>query len=167
MDSDASTARTPRWHRWIFIAALAHTLVLAAYVLPDAWVPARARAWSQAYARPLWHQQWRLFAPDPRMTSAWVEVGLSDSAWRPLDAGFADEPAMHRMAGSIARYMEDELDRGLPTPSPAIMQAMRAMVPDIVRDAPHVRFRLVRDRAVDPHHPERRERTITYLDEAP
>lgn len=167
MDSDVSTARVPRWQRWAFIAALTHTLVLAAYVLPDAWVSARIRAWSQAYARPLWHQQWRLFAPDPRMTSAWVEVALDDSAWRPLDAAFDDDPAMHRMALSIARYAEDELDRGAPAPSPAIMQAMQAMVRDMSRDTDHLRFRLVRDRVVDPHHPERRERTITCLDAAP
>lgn len=166
MDSDASTARTPRWQRWIFIAALAHTLVLAVYVLPDAWVPVRVRAWSQGYARPLWHQQWRLFAPDPRMTSAWVEVGIGDD-WRPIDAAFDGDPAMHRMALSIARYAEDELDRGMPVPSPAIMQAMHAMVRDMSRGTDHLRFRLVRDRVVDPQHPEQRERTITSLDVAP
>lgn len=159
--------RPARWQRWVVAVAVAHTLVLAAYVLPDAWVPGRARAWSRAYTRPLWHQQWRLFAADPRMTTAWIEVGLGHDDWRRLDAAFGGNGAMHRMATALAQYTEDELDGGAAAPSPEIMQAMRSLVRDIAREVPELRFRLVRDHVVDPHHPEVRERTITYLEPAP
>lgn len=143
--------------------AVAHTALLALYVLPDAWVPARGRSWSQAYVRPLWHQQWRLFAPDPPMTAAMVEVCVGDSNCRPIDAAFEGDPAMHRMALSIARYTEDALDHGRPVPQ-EMRCAMRNMVRDIGREAPELRFRLVLDRVEDPRDPARRVRTVIDLE---
>ncbi|HPJ53017.1 MAG TPA: hypothetical protein PLF80_08815 [Flavobacteriales bacterium] len=54
-----------RRHRLALALALGHTLLLAAYVLPTGMVPERAHVIGQAYARPLFHQWWGLFAPDP------------------------------------------------------------------------------------------------------
>lgn len=54
-----------RRHRLAMALALGHTLLLAAYVLPTGMVPGRVQVIGQAYARPLFHQWWGLFAPDP------------------------------------------------------------------------------------------------------
>ena len=54
-----------RRHRLALALALGHTLLLAAYVLPTGMVPERLHVIGQAYARPLFHQWWGLFAPDP------------------------------------------------------------------------------------------------------
>ncbi|MCB0793262.1 MAG: hypothetical protein KDB88_00865, partial [Flavobacteriales bacterium] len=45
--------------------ACCHSLIILCYVAPEQLVPDRLRFWSQAYARPLFHQQWELFAPEP------------------------------------------------------------------------------------------------------
>jgi hypothetical protein len=47
------------------VLAVVHIAILAAYTFPARIVPVRAKYWSQAYARVLFHQDWRLFAPDP------------------------------------------------------------------------------------------------------
>jgi hypothetical protein len=49
---------------WSFLLALIHTLVLACYALPDSIIPDKLEYWSSTYTRPLFHQQWNLFAPD-------------------------------------------------------------------------------------------------------
>lgn len=56
------------------ILALAHTLVLAFYAFPADLIPERLRFWSSTYTRPLFHQQWNLFAPDVPPCGCTIEV---------------------------------------------------------------------------------------------
>jgi len=86
--------------------AIAHTLLLAAYTLPGTFVPSRPRYWSQAYARVLFHQDWRLFAPDPPSCSCALEVQREpNGAWidlRSLRRHFI----WRRMVANACRYAE-------------------------------------------------------------
>ena len=90
--------------------ALAHTLLLAAYTLPPEAVPVRARYWSQAYARVLFHQDWRLFAPDPPACGCSIEVtgvpGFPMVRLEDMHQGFIWE----RMAANACRYAETAYD---------------------------------------------------------
>lgn len=150
----------------IIAAALLHTCVVALYVLPTAWVPQHLFFWSQAYTRPLWHQQWTLFAPDPPLCSAKVLVILNAADHRPIDAAF-HHYAMRRMAGSIARYAEQEGAHGALIGSPLLMQAMHTMVRDIGREVPDLHFELMESCVTDPVHPEIRiSRTHALSEEA-
>lgn len=86
--------------------AIAHTLLLAAYTLPASVVPTRVRYWSQAYARTLFHQDWRLFAPDPPTCSCALEVQREPNGeWielRSLRTHFI----YRRMVANACRYAE-------------------------------------------------------------
>jgi hypothetical protein len=139
-----------------------HTLLLACYVFPASLVHERLQAWGQAYARPFFHQQWRLFAPDPPLCSCGVEVGLPGGDWRPIDAPF-NHYLQRRQAQGIARYVQAEVHRGDTVPDPALVQAMRSMVRDIGREVPDLRFRLVEQCVEDPQRPMLRTRRITRL----
>lgn len=102
------------WIRRTAIAiAVAHTVLLAAYTLPQQVVPIRFRYWSQAYARVLFHQDWRLFAPDPPACGCSIMIlDEPDSVPQRLEdlhSGFI----WKRMASNACRYAEASIDREL------------------------------------------------------
>lgn len=79
---------------------------LTAYTLPAEWVPSRLRYWSQAYARVLFHQDWRLFAPDPPACACRLEVREDATAqWVPLEE-FGSNPVWQRMIANACRYTD-------------------------------------------------------------
>ncbi len=96
-------------HTAIAIAA-GHTLLLAAYTMPASVVPQRLRYWSQAYARVLFHQDWRLFAPDPPACGCSIEVsgepGTATVQLEDMHGGFI----WKRMAANACRYAETGYD---------------------------------------------------------
>ncbi|MBK7947114.1 MAG: hypothetical protein IPJ85_18210 [Flavobacteriales bacterium] len=75
-----------RWKRILIGVVLAHTLLIAFYTFPHQLVPERLRIIGQFYARPLFHQQWRLFAPDPPLCDCKVEVKVGEEGWRSSSA---------------------------------------------------------------------------------
>ncbi len=93
--------------RWLVVAiVVGHMSLLAAYTLPAAWVPTRVRYWSQAYSRVLFHQDWRLFAPDPPTCGCSIQVkGAQDEQWVDLDRAHAHF-VWDRMSSNACRYAE-------------------------------------------------------------
>lgn len=86
--------------------AVAHTLLIGAYTMPVQVVPMRIRYWSQAYARVLFHQDWRLFAPDPPACGCSIEFREAPSApWSRLD-DLHRSFIWKRMAANACRYAE-------------------------------------------------------------
>ena len=88
----------------IALAAL-HALLIAAYTLPPEAVPVRVRYWSQAYARLLFHQDWRLFAPDPPACSCVLQVPQANGDVHGL-AQVHDHFIWRRMCANACRYAE-------------------------------------------------------------
>lgn len=145
----------------IAVAAL-HTMLLACYTFPSALVPEQLRMLGQLYARPLFHQQWLLFAPDPPLCDCTVQVRVGAEDWRPItraDDGYLDR----RMAQGIARNVQRVVERGGTRPDPPIWSAMQAMVRDIARENPELAFRLVQLCVEDPSDPGRRVTRVTEL----
>jgi hypothetical protein len=93
------------------IIAAAHTMLLLAYTLPSGWVPVRLRYWSQAYSRVPFHQDWRLFAPDPPECGCSIVIQDDpdgDPEWmNDLHHGFI----WKRMSANACRYAEASLDQ--------------------------------------------------------
>ncbi len=90
--------------------ALGHVLLIMSYTMPKEVVPIRLRYWSQAYARVLFHQDWRLFAPDPPDCGCSIAI-LQDADGEPhlledLHRGFV----WKRMAANACRYAEASWD---------------------------------------------------------
>lgn len=150
--------------RLALIAVLAlHGALLAAYTLPEAWVPASLRAVSTAYARPLFHQGWTLFAPDPPRCSCALEVGIGND-WRPIDAA-QDHYLATRMARNLAAYLDGARPFGDTLyVEPMLMQAVRAMVRDVGREVPGLRFRAVQRCVSDDRRPLERTLHIVPLE---
>lgn len=145
----------------ILLLAL-HALLVAFYTLPASLIPERLRLIGQLYASPVFHQQWRLFAPDPPLCDCQVRVQVGAGAWRPLTRqgdGYLDR----RMAQGIARNVQRALATGLQGPDAPTAQAMRAMVRDITREGSALRFRLVEHCVTDPSRPSVRTERITPL----
>lgn len=143
----------------------AHTALLAMYTFPHELVPERLRVIGQLYVRPVFHQQWRLFAPDPPTCDCQVEVRNGGEDWRSIvreGDGYLDR----RMAQSIARNVQRITEQGGNRPDPPTWAAMQAMVRDITRERPELRFRLVEHCVEDPKEPAHRFGRITEL-EAP
>lgn len=85
--------------------AVAHTLVLAAYTMPGALLPDRLRFWAQAYAGVLFHQDWRLFAPDPPACGCSLLVAHKGAGPEPL-ADAHDHFIWRRMTANACRFAE-------------------------------------------------------------
>lgn len=152
-----------RRKRALVIALVAvHTLLIAAYTLPDQLVPGRLYVLAQRYARPLFHQQWKLFAPDPPLCSSEVQVAFGEEEWRSLHASDANY-LTRRMARSIAWYVQSEIASGAKVPSRGMQRAMKSMVRDIGREVPGLRFRSKEACVIDPGRPSDREERITPL----
>ena len=148
----------------IVVAIVAvHIALLAAYTFPQSNVPGSLQAMARLYGRPLFHQQWKLFAPDPPLCSCEVQVLLGAEEPRPLYASDANY-LTRRMAATIAWHVQAEVEAGGSAPSRELRQAMRSMVRDIGREVPGLRFQLVRQCVTDPSQPQERETRITPLD---
>jgi hypothetical protein len=69
-------------------------------------VPVRVRYWSQAYCRVLFHQDWRLFAPDPPACAASIVVKPGpEEPWKDLGDAH-DHFIWQRMCANAARFAE-------------------------------------------------------------
>lgn len=108
-----------------------HLLLLAAYTFPAQVVPLRLRYWSQAYARVLFHQDWRLFAPDPPKCGCSVEVKVSpEGPWQRLE-DVHHHFIWRRMAANLCRYAEASVgDDGVIRAGHALGGSLENMVPD-------------------------------------
>lgn len=83
-----------------------HFVLLAAYTFPDTWVPVRLRYWAQAYARVLFHQDWRLFAPDPPACGCSLEFRTSTSdRWLRVE-DLHHHVVWSRMCANACRFAE-------------------------------------------------------------
>lgn len=155
-----------RTRRDLVIGALlaVHFALLACYTFPRRWVPDRLHFWSVTYVRPLFHQGWDLFAPDPPRCSCTLQVGLHATDWRALDAS-QDHYLVTRMHRNIAAYLDGARPFGDTLyVEPLMEQAMRAMVRDIGREVPGLRFRAVQRCVTDDHRPwERTERVVPIV----
>lgn len=100
--------------------AVVHTLVLAAYALPADLVPDRCRFWAQAYAGVLFHQDWRLFAPDPPACACTLVVERVGKGTEPL-ADAHDHFIWRRMSANACRFVEAAMASGR-GPMPAVLQ---------------------------------------------
>ena len=146
----------------VIIVVTVHIALLAAYTFPERLVPRSVAYLAQAYARPLFHQRWELFAPDPPLCSCEVQVRVSGD-WRPLHASDAHY-LTRRLARTISWHVQREVLQGRDTLSIELQQAMRSMVRDIGRDTDHLRFRLMEECITEPSAPTRREERITSLE---
>jgi len=140
-----------------------HVFMLAAYTLPSAYVPGKLHVLSVRYVRPLFHQQWHLFAPDPPLCSCALEVQVISGEWHPLVNASLD-PLPRRMARHLAEYVQDGVAEGEHRPLPILQQAIRSMVHDITVETDSLQFRLVEECVQDPDLPKDRKTRITMLE---
>lgn len=141
----------------------AHLLVVMAYTLPRSWVPDRLYQLGQRVVRPLFHQRWNLFAPDPSPCYCRVEVGLGDEDWRPLIPGDRHY-LLSRMGRPLAELIRSDVQRGDPVLRPILADALRGLARDIARDVGPVQYRLVQHCITDPERPADRATRVTPLE---
>jgi len=154
----------------IVVAAvvLLHTLLLAAYTFPETVVPERFRVVGQWYARPLFHQQWKLFAPDPPLCSCVLEGRFGQAAWFSIDRG-PDTYLQRRTVQNLARHVQAEVQLGHTVLDPHLVQAMHVNIlysddgPGRGVKLPIPEFRLVELCITDPLRPAERTERITQL----
>lgn len=121
---------------WLMLAV--HVLLLLCYTFPQEWVPTRQRFWSQAYARLVFHQDWRLFAPDPPSCTCAIEVRPeADSAWLPL-SDVHDHFIWRRMAANACRFTEASFTEGdtIVRAPFALTASLERMAEDLPRKGP-------------------------------
>lgn len=140
----------------------AHIGFALMYTLPRAFVPDRVFYWSQHYMRPIFHQQWNLFAPDPPICACRVEVGLPNGTWRSI-AVDDRHYLVRRMARPLADHVYEQVQRGDTLLIPVLSAALRGMVRDLSREVPDPRYRSVARCITDPADPWRRTEHITPL----
>ncbi len=98
--------RTKRVHPMVAVMVGVHIALLAAYTLPAQFVPTRVRYWSQAYSRVLFHQDWRLFAPDPPACGCSIEYRIApEGGWSKLE-DLHHHFIWRRMAANLCRFAE-------------------------------------------------------------
>lgn len=112
--------RTPQ------LLAIVHALLLAVFTMPADLVPARIRYWSQAYAGVLFHQDWRLFAPDPPACACVLEATVADGDTVGL-AGRHDHFIWRRMSANACRYVEAAMAGGEGPVPPVLASSLRGM----------------------------------------
>ena len=139
-----------------------HTLLLAAYTMPERYVPDRLLQFSRVLVRPLFHQEWHLFSPDPPTCSCELDVAVDGTHIAPVLPGDA-----HYLRKRMARHLADHIGESItpehPVPIPILQEAMRSMARDIARDTDGLQFRLIQHCATDPARPAEREERITPL----
>lgn len=148
--------------RLVALLVAGHTLLVLAYTLPGSMVPARIQALGLRYTRPLFHQQWLLFAPDPPLCSCQVQLGLPDGTWRPVISDDAHY-LKHRMARPLADHVQEQVLAVDTVLLPILEKALRNMVRDSGREVDGLQFRLVEHCVTDREHPELREERVTLL----
>lgn len=147
----------------VVILVATHVAMLLAYTLPAGFVPQRLQAWSTWIVRPLFHQRWNLFAPDPSPCHCRVEVALADDSWMPLIPGDRHY-LLRRMDRPLAELIRSAVERGDSVLRPILADALRGLARDIARDAGPLRYRLVQHCITDPGRPVEREVHITPLE---
>lgn len=147
----------------VVILVSAHLLLVLCYTLPRSWVPDQLFYLGQRIVRPLFHQRWNLFAPDPSPCHCQVEVGLGDAHWRPL---IPDDRhyLLRRMDRPLAELIRNDVQRGDTMLRPILADALRGLARDIVRDTGSLRYRLVQHCITDPERPAERATRITPLE---
>ena len=150
-------------HRIVIGLVVLHVLMLAAYTMPPTYEPSKLHVLSIRYVRPLFHQQWHLFAPDPPLCSCELEVEKVPGEWHPLEKASMD-PLPRRMARHLAEYVQDGVAEGDDRPMPVLQQAIRSMVRDITGETDSLQFRLVEQCVQDPEQPKDRKTQITMLE---
>lgn len=158
-----------RCKKFFFVAVIVgHSVLLACYTFPRAWVPEKLRVLGQLYARPLFHQQWLLFAPDPPPCSCALQAKWGTRPWGAIDHG-PDSYLQRRTVQAIARHVQAEVQAGDTIPAMELVQAMRSLAlysefePGEGRSAPQVEFRLVERCITDPTQPAQRKERTTHL----
>ncbi len=157
-----------RGKRIAIVVVVVHTALLACYTFPSALVPEKLRVLGQFYARPLFHQQWLLFAPDPPLCSCQLQAQWGTRPWSSIDRGPASY-LQRRTVQALARHVQAEVHAGDTIPAIELVQAMRSMAhysefeSGEGRTPPTVQFRLVEQCVVDPARPSQREEHITNL----
>lgn len=158
-----------RRKKFFFVAfVVAHSALLACYTFPRVLVPEKLRVLGQLYARPLFHQQWLLFAPDPPSCSCVLQAKWGTYPWGSIDHG-PDSYMQRRTIQALARHIQSEVHAGDTIPTIELVQAMRALAlysefePGEGRSAPQAEFRLVERCVTDPTRPAQREERITHL----
>lgn len=150
---EGSSRRTPSF---VFIAIAVHTLLIACYTLPARYVPEALRVQAQRYVRPVFHQQWRLFAPDPPTCSCRLEMQQGDGPWEPVEMQL-DHYLARRMARSICHHL-GSTDRAMEARLRPALHRLLA-----VSDDGTVHFRRVERCVLDAQAPERREEHVRKL----
>ena len=138
----------------IALAAL-HLALLMAYSFPDRIVPEQLRVIAQSYVRPFFHQQWRLFAPDPPLCSCAIEW-LDGEQWRSIE-GTADHYLERRIAQNLGRYAQ--ADRaGEKRSRSLLIEAIERLI-----GRENVELRLREECVIDAQRPAEREMRITPI----
>ncbi len=146
------------WKSRIVIAlAVLHLTFLLAYTFPDRLVPAMLRVIAQLYVRPLFHQQWQLFAPDAPLCSCEIQWSNDRIEWRSIEAGHYLE---QRIAQSLARHAQAALRSETGKVEPLLIEAMRKAINS---DEGNVLFRLKEQCVIDPVDPAGRELRYTPI----
>ncbi|MBK9176777.1 MAG: hypothetical protein IPM46_10675 [Flavobacteriales bacterium] len=151
-----------RDQRLLIAVAAAHVVLLAAYTFPQQLVPERLRVIGQFYARPLFHQQWRLFAPDPPLCSCGLEWSTDGSLWHGLGAG-KHTYLNRRVVQSIARHAQSRAHSGDTALDGPIADAVRGIIRGEALDSSRSdmpvspRIRLVEQCVTDSRRPAARE----------
>lgn len=146
----------------VVILVSIHLLLVLCYTLPRTWVPDRLFYLGQRHVRPLFHQRWELFAPDPSVCDRSVQVALPDGSWRSV-VGPDHHYTLRRAVRPLADLIASDLDQGRGMVRTEVAKALRGLVRDIGREVPDLRFRLVQRCVVDPAEPVHRTHTITLL----
>jgi len=155
---------SPRGTRVVVVSIVTiHVAMLLAYTLPSGFIPKRVAQWSQRYVRPVFHQQWMLFAPDPPNCACRIEVNRADGSWEPIE-----EPNSHyligRMARPLADHVNDRMLSGDTVVMPLLAHAIQNMACEEDANEAPLRYRLVRKCVVDPAHPEVRSAEFIELE---
>jgi len=155
--------------RFVIGAVALHTLLLACYTFPEQLVPERLRVMGQFYARPVFHQQWRLFAPDPPLCDCRIQWSTAAMPWRDVEY----RPGTYlqrRTLQSLARHIQAEVNADDTVPALELTRSLRGIVyhasfdPGRGHEMPALSFRLVERCVSDAHAPTVRAERITLLD---
>lgn len=139
----------------VVAVVLLHTLLLAAYTFPEELVPERVRVIGQWYARPVFHQRWKLFAPDPPLCSCALERSEDAISWQPVA-----NSGMHYLEQRIVQNHCLWLSEGLPGTEQQALPALQRFTEDVTSTT---RFRLVEECITDPVRPSERSTHIKPL----